>query len=90
MRTLLLNTYNALDLITDTITVMVLMTTITIMMIMMTNDWMAKCDISGQLGSAPPGRACSQMQIVHHSSMKCHHTTTIITITIKTISVIDN
>ena len=89
MRTLLLNTYNALDPITDTITVVVLMTTITIMMMMM-KDWMAKCDISGQLGSVPPGRACSQKQIVHHSSMKCHHTTTIITITIKTISVIDN
>ena len=69
------NTYNALDLITDTITVVLLMAWIAIMMmtIIMMKDWMAKCDISGQLGSAPPGRACNQMQIVQHSSMRCHH-----------------
>ena len=61
--------------ITDTITVVLLMAWIAIMMmtIIMMKDWMAKCDISGQLGSAPPGRACNQMQIVQHSSMRCHH-----------------
>ena len=55
------HTYNALNLIADTITVLVLMTTITIMMMIMMKDWNVKCDISGQFGSAPPGRACDQM-----------------------------